>query len=339
MKVVAGHLPAESSPYDVLASFTLQQDYGVHIGSVIHAPLYASSQFPALASGANVSPIGAKRLPCMSSESVRPKWNFPQGRHPNTTSSTPAFARAVNKRIVLASVYLVRLRHETSSRPRFAAAAGSLHLVYVSDQATAAAAVAASIHPQAVGWWVLAVLAGLVGLAIIGQALGRQSVVESEEYPSLVALGLPRRHLVVLGMARNLMWLSSAQPVPSSSPLHSPPSHRSARHASPSLRPDLPSIRWFSCSDASNGGGGPDPGYLAGSPASRRSRRRPGIRRPTLAHRRKGGRHGVPLSAVIGVRHALERGRGAASVPVDPHCSDRRWRSWPCVPRSYSPTA
>jgi hypothetical protein len=54
------------------------------------------------------------------------------------------------------------------------------HLVYVSNQASAAAAVTASIHPQAVGWWVLAVLAALVGLAVIGQALGRQSIVEME---------------------------------------------------------------------------------------------------------------------------------------------------------------
>ena len=48
VKLVAGQMPAESSPYDVLASFTLQQDYGVHIGSVIHAPLYALSQMSAL---------------------------------------------------------------------------------------------------------------------------------------------------------------------------------------------------------------------------------------------------------------------------------------------------
>ena len=62
-----------------------------------------------------------------------------------------------------------------------------------------------SIHPQAVGWWVLAVLAGLVGLAVVGQAIGRQSVVESEEYPSLVALGLSRHHLAMLGMARTVL--------------------------------------------------------------------------------------------------------------------------------------
>ena len=36
--LVSGQLPDPSSPDQVLASFTLQQDYGVHIGTVIHVP-------------------------------------------------------------------------------------------------------------------------------------------------------------------------------------------------------------------------------------------------------------------------------------------------------------
>ena len=205
VKLVAGQMPVRSSPYDVLASFTLQQDFGVHIGSVIHAPLYAWSQLPALGSGANVAPSG----PTVALHVVgigAAELEFPSGSAPEyDLFTTPAFARAINKRVPHASVYLVRLGHRSTDLPRFAAAAGGLHLDYVSNQANAAAAVAASIHPQAVGWWVLAVLAALVGLAVIGQALSRQSVIESEEYPSLVALGLPRRHLVVLGTARNLL--------------------------------------------------------------------------------------------------------------------------------------
>jgi hypothetical protein len=222
VKLVAGQMPADSSPYDVLASFTLQQDYGVQIGSVIHAPLYASSQLPALSDGANVAPSGPD-VALHVVGIVAAEMEFSSGTTPEyDLFTTPAFAGAINDRVPHASVYLVRLRHGTSSLPRFAAAAGALHLVYVSNQATAAAAVAASIHPQAVGWWVLAVLAALVGLAVIGQALGRQSVVESEEYPSLVALGLPRRQLVVLGMARNvvvaLVGAAGAVVVPSSYP-------------------------------------------------------------------------------------------------------------------------
>ena len=40
------------------------------------------------------------------------------------------------------------------------------------------------LPPQAIGWWILA---GLVGLAVIGQALARQSIVQSEGYPTLAA--------------------------------------------------------------------------------------------------------------------------------------------------------
>ena len=58
VKLIGGKMPAESSPYDVLASFTLEQDYGVHVGSVIHVPLYALSQLSALGNGTHASPTG-----------------------------------------------------------------------------------------------------------------------------------------------------------------------------------------------------------------------------------------------------------------------------------------
>jgi hypothetical protein len=51
----------------------------------------------------------------------------------------------------------------------------------------------------------LAALAALVGLAVVGQALARQSVVESEDYPTMAAIGADRRQLITLGMVRNLV--------------------------------------------------------------------------------------------------------------------------------------
>ena len=55
-----------------------------------------------------------------------------------------------------------------------------------------AAAITSSIHPQAVGWWVLAALAGLAAIAVVGQALARQAAAESTDHPALAALGLSR---------------------------------------------------------------------------------------------------------------------------------------------------
>jgi FtsX-like permease family len=318
VKLVAGQMPAQSSPYDVLASFTLQQDYGVHIGSVIHAPLYASSQLSALGSGANVVPSG----PTVALHVVgigAAEMEFPSGTTPEyDLFTTPAFARAINPRVPHASVYLVRLRAGTSSLPRFAAAAGALHLDYVSNQATAAAAVAASIHPQAVGWWVLAALAALAGLAVIGQALSRQSVVESEEYPSLVAMGLLRRQLVVLGTVRNLMvaLVGAAGAVLVAFALSPLTPVGEARLAEPSTGLAFdPLVLLLGAL------GTVVVVLLLGIwPAVRAARARVGGERLSGVHSSsiaaKVAAIGAPPSAVIGVRHALERGRGAASVPV-----------------------
>jgi hypothetical protein len=318
VKLVAGRMPDPTSPDEVLASFTLQQDYGIHIGSDIHVPFYARSQRAALNSNGQVEPTG----PTLTLHVVgiaAAEFEFPNGQAPEyDLFTTPAFARAVNHRTLEASVYLVRLRDGTVGLPRFGAAVIPLHLIYVSNQDTSAQAIAESIHPQAVGWWILAALAGLAGLAVVGQALGRQSVVESEEYPKLVALGLPRRQLIVLGTARNLVvaLVGAAGAIGVAYALSPLAPVGEARLAEPS-----PGLAF-------------DPlvfplGALATVivvaalglwPSLRASRVRAGgsasneFRRSSIvAHLSAAG---ASTSAVIGIRHALERGRGAASVPV-----------------------
>jgi hypothetical protein len=318
VKLVSGRMPTPSSPDEVLASYNLAEDYGIHIGSSLRVPFYASSQRAAVNSNGQVAPTGpTMTLHVVGIEAA--ELEFPSGEAPEyDLFTTPAFARAVNHRTVEASVYFVRLRHGTSDLPRFGAALNPLHVTYVSNQDASAQAVAASIHPQAVGWWILAALAGLAGLAVVGQGLGRQSIVESEEYPKLVALGLPRRHLIVLGTARNLVVaLAGAAGAVIVAFLLSPLAPvGEARLAEPS-----PGFVF-------------DPlvlllGALASAivvvllglwPSVRASRVRTGDGRASEFRRSSIVAHlvtsGAPPSAVIGVRHALERGRGSASVPV-----------------------
>ena len=115
--------------------------------------------------------------------------------------------RTVVPLTAVAYTYLVRLRQGTAGLPRFIA---DLHALsaggaegYQADSELVAS-VEGSIHPQATGWWILAALAALVGLAVVSQALVRQSISEREDYPTMAALGVDRRQLVTLGMARNL---------------------------------------------------------------------------------------------------------------------------------------
>ena len=209
-KLVSGRLPDPSAPDQVLASFTLQQDYGVHVGSVIRVPLYAPSQASAYndATGAEPKPTG----PTVDFHVVgfeASEFELPSGTTPSYDLFTSsAFAKTVIPRTAAGYVYLVSLRDGVAGITRFNAAAQTLNgagLQGGQDEDGVADAIATSIHPQAVGWWILAALAALVGLAVVGQALARQSRVESEDYPTMSALGADRRQLLALGMAQTLV--------------------------------------------------------------------------------------------------------------------------------------
>ncbi len=51
------------------------------------------------------------------------------------------------------------------------------------------------------GWWLLALLAALTGVAVIGQAISRQRFVESEEFLTFGTLGVVSRQFLLLSMA------------------------------------------------------------------------------------------------------------------------------------------
>lgn len=83
---------------------------------------------------------------------------------------------------------------------------GTYDVVDLADQG---AATERAIAPQAFALAVFAVLAGLVALAVIAQLLGRQLILDAAEFPILRALGMTRRRLVTLSLAR-LAVLTSA---------------------------------------------------------------------------------------------------------------------------------
>ena len=44
VKLASGRMPVQSAPDEVVVSFTLERDYGVHIGTVIHASFYSAAR-------------------------------------------------------------------------------------------------------------------------------------------------------------------------------------------------------------------------------------------------------------------------------------------------------
>ena len=209
--LVSGSLPDPADPDQVLASFTLQQDDGVQVGTVIHVPFEAPSQ----SSDYNNPTTGlpAPKGPRLALQVVgieASEFEFPSGNTPVYLLYTDrAFARTLLPHTGVQYQYYVRLRDGAGGITRFDQQVATLNLgngtVGASSEDGEAATIQTSIHPQAIGWWILAALAALVGLAVVGQALARQSTVESEDYPKLAAIGVDRPQLLALGTARNLV--------------------------------------------------------------------------------------------------------------------------------------
>jgi len=322
-KLLSGRLPDPSNPHQVLASFTLQQDYGVHLGSVIRVPFYARSQTAAYnaAVGAPPKPTG----PTVAFQVVgieAAAYEFASGATPSyTLYATAAFARTVVPRTATGYVYFVRLRHGAADLSRFELEANALRAAGAQgagNQDQQAVAVEASIHPQAIGWWIMAALAGPVGLAVIGQALARQTIGESEDYPAMAAMGVDRRQLVALGMARNLV-VALAGAI-------------GAVGIATALSPIAP-LGEARIAESSTGIAFDATVLLLGAlgvvavvlalgawPAVRaartlRSDDRVAAPRPSALVAYLAGT-GAPPTAVIGVRNALERRSGGSTVPV-----------------------
>jgi FtsX-like permease family len=316
-KLVAGRMPDPSAPDQVLASFTLEQD-GVHVGTVMKVPMYSPAQKGALLGNGNPAPRGPTLvLRVVGIEAAEVE--FPGGALvSHDLYGTPALTRSISGRAAQFPIYLVRLKDGAAALPRFQADLQPLGAVGASDEDTAAATITSSIHPQAVGWWILAGLTALVGSIVIAQALARQSAIEETDRRTLRALGVPSRRLFLAGMARTLFIavVGAAGAV-----------------AFAFLLSPLTPVGEARLAEASNGFAFDGLVLLPGAAAAIVAVLALGVGPAVLSARirqqaeTEGTTHssrtaqfltglGAPPTVLIGVRHALERGRGRNAVPV-----------------------
>ena len=254
--------------------------------------------------------------------------------------ATAALGRALSGKTIAFSIYYVRLVHGVDDLPKFESDTQALGALGSADQITPATSVASSIHPQAVGWWILAALSGLVGLVVVAQALARQSLVESETHGVLRALGLARRQMILVGMARTLtigivgvlgglalsFLLSPLTPV------------GEARLAETSrgftFDPLVAAIGVLAALVLLLG-----IGLLSDLRTTRTES--PGRPRVARASRVVGSlaSAGAPPASLIGVRRAVERGAGRMRSPSDQRCSVRSSPSPRSAPPRFGPVS
>jgi hypothetical protein len=317
VRLLSGRMPDQASPDEVLASYTLARDNGVRIGSVIQVLTPTAAQVKEGPTKANLAAAPRHSLRVVGF--VVAENEFPAGNGSRyDLFSTKAFAAAVNHGGAVVPFYYVRLRHGTADLPAFESQLLPLDSLGPDDLDIDAAAVQRAIRPQAVGWWVLASLAALAGLAVIGQAAARQFVTEQDDRLSLSAVGLRPRQFVAAGLARaaiiGAVGAAGAVALATAlSPLTPVGEARLAASSAGTVAIDPPVTvigalgivaivvalsTWPAIRDAR---------LLRGDPPRRQA---PGALVRSVAW------IGGPPSLLIGVRYALDRGRGRQPVPV-----------------------
>ena len=322
VKLLSGRWPTK--PYDVLVGFSMQQQFGLHVGSLIEVPFYAPDERRTLLS-ANIPPRA--RGPKFTFHVVGVEASlvdFPSASPSYTLYTSRAFDRGPGRAVVSVADTLVRLIDGARDMPLFQPLVNNLDgggAFYVQDEDVGTAAIEASIHPQGEGWLLFGLFAALAGVALVAQALARQSLVERESYPTLVALGMRPQQLFQLGMLRSgAIGVVGALGAVLLSYLFSPFTPVGEAGAAAAARGFVfdAGVYWPGAAALVV-----SVALLAVLPSWRSSQvgatmvrlhRDPTYRSSGVATTI--GSIGAPPSVLIGVRNALERGRGRSRVPV-----------------------
>lgn len=317
-KVTQGRMSDPARADEVVADRTLANQLHLHVGSVLH--LLAGFDI-AHATPLTVHVVGV----AVTRDNVIPITAFAaQG----SLLVTPALLREVNADTYAYDAAFVRLKPGVSVAAfrRGAQALVSLYpetggQLFVVDEHQQARKVEHAIHPEVVALALFALLVALFALVIIGQIFVRQVLVASADHPTLAALGLTRGQLGAVGMAEVAFTvaIAVAMAIVAATALSPMMPIGPARVAEP--HPGL-AFNW-----AILGLGG-----LAivvvfalrvAPPVWRQAGQRTGdgavsakeVERPSRMLEML-TRSGVPLSATVGARLALEPGRGRTAVPV-----------------------
>jgi hypothetical protein len=344
--MLEGRRPDPNDPTEAVVSFTLADQYDLHLGSEIQVvdPIFLGEPPP----GAPPEEVARFMPPLDRVRAALPDYvltvvgieaspgEFPpqiEGTGRYLIHASPALYPLRNDLATFsegADMLMVRLDGGSDDVDSFLADLGRLRggdPVEALAQRDLAVVVDRSLHTQAVAMRLLALLAAAAGALVAWQLLARLTLLESSDHPVLAALGMDRTARSVLGLARAAAIGLGAAVVAAVVAVAASPLFPTvlARTAEPDPGLDVDAVpvalgaaglavlvvlltAWPAWRAAQ-----PPARAVAGAGGVARSTEVPS--RPSLAGRLVARRR-VPLSAATGVRMALEPGRGSSSVPV-----------------------
>ncbi|MCU1450624.1 MAG: hypothetical protein JWP02_2794 [Acidimicrobiales bacterium] len=332
-KILAGRFPRDRVD-EAFLNASGAAATGLRVGSRVRLQGWDPKQADELLRGAELPPtgpvaevrvVGIGRFPFeLSTTPATPGVIYTSS---NFLLLPPAFYRAYGERVAVAGGPggSVRLERGVADYPAFQAAVQRISPDAFVDAATddviAGAKAKRATSVEALALLLFGILAGLVAVALVAQALVRQAFLDATDYPALGAMGMTRGQLVAVAAVRATMigvagaavavafavLLSPAMPIGLARQAEV---HRGYSFDASIILIGALAIVAFVVAAAALAawrtaravGVAPGPVSVGPEQPSRLTDR--------LA------RTGVSPSAVVGVRMALEPGRGATAVPV-----------------------
>ena len=204
VKVVRGRLPDPGKVEEAVAGYALAERLGLRPGdkmTIAVAPSVGGG------GGAAAGNAEVQRLRLVGVVALAGGFETLTGRgFPDVVALTPAFFRTYASSALTNEDDLdVKLRHGDADLPAFAREIRTRHIAIngppqlVSDLT---ADVQAVNRVPVVTLWAAAALLALAALVIFGQALARETLARSEDFPTLRALGMSRAGLTVASMVK-----------------------------------------------------------------------------------------------------------------------------------------
>jgi putative ABC transport system permease protein len=204
-KILEGRAVDPSSTDEIVPSFPVANDLGLHVGETVHLAFGGIFSGPGRRPGGPppvvVHVVGIGAVP----NAFQPL----AGGYVPAVLFSPRFASAhpdfmprhdISAAIVLQPGVGVEAFRQRIMGMRPLPPHTHAGLSFVTASQTAG--VQQTARAQSVALWVLALLVAISGLAVFGQALARQTFLESLEYPTLRSLGLTPNQLFAVGMVR-----------------------------------------------------------------------------------------------------------------------------------------
>ena len=328
--ILAGRLPGAKDVNDVVVNPSAALDGHLHVGSTVHLRAFSPASAQQVLQGSDRPPtgpeytvrvVGIVRTP--SDLSVAPPAPGVVFEGQDEMLFTPSFFHRNGAKVAVAGVGLsYRLKRGDADLSTFLASVTrrfgqAVQVQPGSDDLAAAANAQHATHLEALALLLFGVLAFLLTITMVAQAIARQAYLDAATFPTLRALGMKRTQLAVTGGVRaGLTVLTGTLLAVGIAVLLSPTMPIGlARQAeiSPGFSADWLALLLGSATIlVMLTGWGLLTSWRAAAP-SHLSSRTEETRRPTAlsgwVHR-----SGLPTTAVLGIRMALDSRRG--SVPV-----------------------